>query len=652
MERFIVIVGKTILSTLDDRILFTRKDDSCSIEEWLSNTFQSRLLRQEAHRQLNISFLYASDIKSPGYKLISVPMARKLVEISTPRGGDISDLLSDLQTGLTIQLKYGLRHDRIISILEIKPEERGLKCNCTCPGCGLPLVARLGKKKQWHFAHQGEACDIAAAQQTALHMLAKEIIEDSKKLLFPGVFIEKNDYTDDIEDYRVQTRIPQTIEYRKAAIVKCDSVSLEKRISNIVPDIMVTAKGRGCLIEVAVTHFVDEEKEQKIKEIGLPLFEIDLSDLYKSEFSRKELAEAVLYNPSNRTWIFNPLYDDAKRWAKEQFSKYIHSAEEEIERQDEKEAIKAEKKQQRREIGEKRIKEVFEPDNYQKTVAALVNEEEAAKQIKLLHMKTDIDKLPFFLNIPITGEMLFPCDRRIWQSALFDKFVFNRNAEDKNKPSVHIKKVQKWIEKYNKQFPIDWTLTYKTVVSVSRGETKTISLLYDVVVTFFNYLVYLGFLEPFVFQEADVRQSHSLEPPNRENAEILYDAINKVDWYDPAVDDRIMQFLTPIGSASNYYLPRNRTMLLNEIENQETIIQKMNWEDRKKEIENDRDTGLVDVQDKDFDGDEPIYDKFNWRWLKCSNCEKLFRADQMASYGGRGSINKGICSKCSNDRRG
>lgn len=281
-----------------------------------------------------------------------------------------------------------------------------------------------------------------------------------------------------------------------------------------------------------------------------------------------------------------------------------------------------------------------------------MNEEEAAKQIKLLHMKTDIDKLPFFLNIPITGEMLFPCDRRIWQSALFDKFVFNRNAEDKNKPSVHIKKVQKWIEKYNKQFPIDWTLTYKTVVSVSRGETKTISLLYDVVVTFFNYLVYLGFLEPFVFQEADVRQSHSLEPPNRENAEILYDAINKVDWYDPAVDDRIMQFLTPIGSASNYYLPRNRTMLLNEIENQETIIQKMNWEDRKKEIENDRANGLVDVQDKDFDGDEPIYDKFNWRWLKCSNCEKLFRADQMASYGGRGSINKGICSKCSNDRRG
>ena len=651
MEQFIVVVGKTILSTLDDKILFTREDDSCSVEDWLSNTFQVRLLRREPHRQPNISFLYTSDVKVPGYKLVSVPLARKHLEISDPHGGDVSDLLSDLQTGLTIQLKYGIRDDRVISILEIKPEERGLKCNCTCPGCGFPLVARLGKKKQWHFAHQGEACDIAAAQQTAVHMLAKEIIEDSKKMLFPGISIKKDDYIAGIEDYRVQARIPKTIEYRKASVVNCDSVTLEKKISNIIPDIMVIAKGRRCLIEVAVTHFVDEEKEQKIKEIGLPLFEIDLSNLYDSEFSRKELAEAVLYNPSNRTWIYNPLYDDAKRWAKDQYSKYIHSAKEEVERQDEKETIRAEKKQQRREFGEKRIKVIFEPDNYKKTVAALKNEEEAAKQIKLLHMKTDIDKLPFFLNIPITGEMVFPCDRRIWQSALFDKFVFNRNSEDEIKPTVHIKRVQKWIEKYNKQFPIDWTLTYKTVVSASREEKKTVSLLYDVVVTYFNYLVYLGFLEPFIYQEAVLRKSHSLEPPNREHAEILYDAINKVDWYDSAVDDRIMQFLTPIGSVSNCFLPRNRTMLLNEIETQETIIPKTNWEDRKKEIENDRATGLADVHDKDFDGNEPIYDKFNWRWLKCTNCEKLFRADQMASYGGRGSINKGICRKCSNDRR-
>ena len=548
-----------------------------------------------------------------------------------------------------VQLEYGLRGDKVIFVSELTDLERGKACNCICPVCRKQLVAKLGPHNQWHFSHDGAECNLVAAQQTALHMLAKEIIEGSKRILFPGISIKKDDYCNDIKDFRVQAKIPPTIKYRKALVVNCDSVSLEKKISSIVPDIIVTAKGRKCLIEVAVTHFVDEEKEKKIKEIGLPLFEIDLSNLYNSEFSREELAEEVLFNPSNRTWIFNPLYDNAKMRAKEQYSKIIQLAEEEVRRQDEKESVSAKKKQQRRENGEKRIKDVFEQDNYQKTVAALENEEKAAKHIKQLHMKTDIDKLPFFLNIPITGEMVFPCDRRIWQSALFDKFVFNRNSEGENKPTVHIKRVLKWIEKYNKQFPIDWTLTYKTEVLVSREEKKTVLLLYDVVVTFFNYLVYLGFLEPFICQEAVLRHSHSLEPPNREHAENLYDAINKVDWYDPAVNDRIKQFLTPTKSVRNTYLPRNR-MLLNEMDNQETVSPKTNREDSKKEIEKDRATGLADVQGKDFDGNEPIYDKSKRRWLKCTNCEKLFREDQMVIYGGRGSINKGICRKCSNDR--
>lgn len=547
-----------------------------------------------------------------------------------------------------VQLEYGLRGDKVIFVSELTDLERGKACNCICPVCRKRLVAKLGPHNQWHFAHDGAECNLVAAQQTALHMLAKEIIESSKKLRFPGISIKKDDYCNDIEDFRVQAEIPSSIEYRKASVVNCDSVSLEKKISSIVPDIMVTAKARKCLIEVAVTHFVDEEKEQKIKEIGLPLFEIDLSNLYNSEFSREELAEEVLFNPSNRTWIFNPLFEAAKMWAKEQYTKIIQSAEEKVKRQDEKESVREKKKQQRREIGEKRIQDIFELDNYKKTVAALENEEEVAKQFKQLHMKTDIDKLPFFLNIPITGEMVFPCDRRIWQSALFDKFVFNRNSEGENKPTVHIKRVQTWIKKHNKQFPIDWGLTYKTEVLVSREEKKTVLLLYDVVYTFFDYLVYLGFLEHFICQEAVLRQSHSLEPPNRDHAEILYDAINKVDWYDPAVNDRIKQFLTPTKSVRNTYLPRNR-MLLNEMENQETISPKTNREDSKKEIEKDRATGLADVQGKDFDGNEPIYDKSKRRWLKCTNCEKLFREDQMVIYGGRSSINKGICRKCSND---
>lgn len=651
MKQVLYISGNKVVSSIDGRILFQLDENCFDLEDWTKELFCTQIVRTEEYDNPSIVLVFVPHVDNPEFKLVSIATARKVLNAAGLSESDISAFLSSLQQRASIQLEYGVREGRVIPVSEIKQEERGLKCNCTCPGCGAPLVARLGKKKQRHFAHKGEACDVVAAQQTALHMLAKEIIENSKRLLFPGIEIKRDNYIDNVDDYRVQARIPQSIEYRKASIISCDSVSLERKISNIVPDIIVTAKGRSCLIEIAVTHFVDEEKEYKLKEVGLPLFEIDLSDLYNSEFSRAELAEAVLFDPNNRAWVFNPLYDEAEKWAKDEYEKYKLSAEETVEQEDRNAAIKAEKKQQRREIGEKKIKGVFEPSSYQKAILSLENKTEAAERLRLLHMKTDIDNLPFFLNIPISGEMVFPCDRRIWQSALFDKFVFNRNSEDDNKPTIHIKRVQKWIEKYNKQFPIDWSLTYKTVVSISQDNEKTVSLLYDVIVTFFNYLVYLGFLEPFYYQEALVRQTHSVVPPNSDHAEILLDALNQVDWYDPAVDNKIMQFLSPVGSTSNYYLPRNRTMLLNEIETQEHFVQRPSWEDRKNEIEKERSSGLADVQGRDFEGDDPIYDGFNWRWLKCTNCKKLFRADQMASYGGPGSINKGLCRDCSNKRR-
>lgn len=444
----------------------------------------------------------------------------------------------------TVKLEFGLRNGAVVSVHSLSAEEKGEKCTCTCPGCGGKLIAKLGTQKRWHFAHKGAECNIATAQQTALHMLAKEIIDENKELLFPGIMVQRDSFIDDDVDFRVQARIPYSTEYVKPTRVSCDSVSLEKKLSNIVPDIIVTAKGRCCLIEIAVTHFVDEEKERKIKEIGLPLLEIDLSELYKSEFSREDLAKAVLYNLDNRKWIYNPLYDEAKKWAKNKYSELIDSVVKEIELENADE----EKKLQRRRNSEKKIKDTFEPNNYQKAILALRNDAGTATHLKKLHIKTDINTLPFFLNIPISGEMVFPCDRRIWQSTLFDKFVFYRNSEKEKFPIVYFKRVQSWIKDYNDQFPVDWALTYKTAVQIDNKQI-TVSLLYDVAYTYLKYLKYLGFLEQLTYREYYVKKTHSLVPPNKEHADMLLDALKKVDWCNPTVDGEISKLIEPTSNT-------------------------------------------------------------------------------------------------------
>lgn len=40
-----------------------------------------------------------------------------------------------------------------------------------------------------------------------------------------------------------------------------------------------------------------------------------------------------------------------------------------------------------------------------------------------LRFKTT-DETPFFLNIPVFGEAVFNCDRRIWKTILFEKVLY------------------------------------------------------------------------------------------------------------------------------------------------------------------------------------------------------------------------------------
>ena len=71
-----------------------------------------------------------------------------------------------------LNLIYGLSaENKIVHISEVVS---GKACNCTCPSCNTPLVAKKGNVKVPHFAHQStETCEYG--YETSLHMAAKEI---------------------------------------------------------------------------------------------------------------------------------------------------------------------------------------------------------------------------------------------------------------------------------------------------------------------------------------------------------------------------------------------------------------------------------------------------------------------------------------------
>src|SRR5690606_1413849 len=101
--------------------------------------------------------------------------------------------------------------------------------------------------------------------ETLIHILAKEVFQESKKLLFQ---IERRNHLDEFLDYEEK-------------MVEFDSVRIEKQIQleghPVRPDAMAMVNGKKVLVEFAFTHGVGYEKEELIRNAKLDCIEIDLN---------------------------------------------------------------------------------------------------------------------------------------------------------------------------------------------------------------------------------------------------------------------------------------------------------------------------------------------------------------------------------------
>ena len=197
----------------------------------------------------------------------------------------------------TMNFEYALKNKRLVHIAEV---ERGLKCDCFCPCCKDRMVAKKGKKVRHHFAHQNEECKYSF--ETVLHYMAKEILETEMKIQLPIVQLPKlmqllflgHDHPLEVE--------PHVLSDEKT--ITFDDVILEKRFHEIIPDVLIITRKKQLIIEIRVTHEVDDTKLRKIKSCGISALEIDLSNINRA-VTYDELKEILISDSKNKKWIYN-----------------------------------------------------------------------------------------------------------------------------------------------------------------------------------------------------------------------------------------------------------------------------------------------------------------------------------------------------------
>lgn len=173
-------------------------------------------------------------------------------------------------------LDFGLDHTG--QMRGIDEVEQGLACNCVCPGCRSPLVARKGPVRVHHFAHQGTSCTIGA--ETALHRMAKQIVADERRLVQPG---------DDVPTVFHDSALP-------------DEMCWPGRR----PDVVLSSESMTLHVEVTVTHRCGPEKLEEIIRAGIPTIELDLSQAYRRQrqgWTVEQLTDRLVHDPAIRRWL-------------------------------------------------------------------------------------------------------------------------------------------------------------------------------------------------------------------------------------------------------------------------------------------------------------------------------------------------------------
>ena len=158
----------------------------------------------------------------------------------------------------------------------------GLACNCLCPACGQKMVARKGSINAHHFAHYNPGGGDGPCEygyETSLHLMAKEILQRTKRIVLP--------WTDPIKGC-------------ETAII--DEVELERKLGRIIPDIVLTCGKQKLIVEIFVTHKVDGVKKQALRDIKIPAIEIDLSEI-EQNLTEDELRDKITNHFENRYWL-------------------------------------------------------------------------------------------------------------------------------------------------------------------------------------------------------------------------------------------------------------------------------------------------------------------------------------------------------------
>lgn len=292
-----------------------------------------------------------------------------------------------------------------------------------CAACRSPLVLKQGEVRSWHFSHR-PGTDCKSGFETALHLLAKQILLECRQLRAPALVCR--DDSSLREDITVCEE--QTICWHAAG-------KAEKWVDGIRPDFVADYGDQLLIIEVVVTNEPDPHKLAQLERIGMPALEINLSHVDR-EITVEALSHQIIDTVIGKRWLFYPGWTEAlsileTRLKEEEAEAATGYARERAVVRRERAAALAQQATIRRQLD--RANEVF------RSATAADKKAFLARKLGLAEREW-----PPVLGGAVRGASSVNASARIWQTDVFRKFIYGQRSL-RDKPTVTVQTVAEWL---------------------------------------------------------------------------------------------------------------------------------------------------------------------------------------------------------------
>lgn len=208
-------------------------------------------------------------------------------------------------------IPFGL-HAPSSSLADVGSVKKGVQCDCICPSCKTPLIARQGEIKEWHFAHQSRStkqeteapCEYSLG--VSLRLMMKQLFEEGAVFYLPEY---KKSFSVPIPG--CSSSYQQTVTISQEAKVQFDDVAIEHKKEEVLFDLVLT-KGKHKLY-VFITYkgrpfpekLIHHKQQDSIIEFNVFALLNAFSETKTGQY-KEILAKFLASSAEGKKWRFHP----------------------------------------------------------------------------------------------------------------------------------------------------------------------------------------------------------------------------------------------------------------------------------------------------------------------------------------------------------